>query len=67
MVELAEKLKKKEKGIVNEIDRFLFYENRDGYGYWMPNKDFDSCQYLSDENTILDKFKKMYKNTPIKN
>ena len=59
LVQLAERLKKKDKGVVNDIDRFMFYENRDGYGYWIPSKDFDSYNYSSDEITILNSFKKI--------
>ena len=58
LTELAEKLKNKDKGIIESIDKFVFYENRDGYGYWMPTKDFNASVYSSEENTILDSFKK---------
>ena len=57
MTELGEKLRKNEKDVINDIDRFMFYENRDGYGFWMPSRDFDACQYTKDENAILDKFR----------
>ena len=47
------KIKKK---VVDNIDRFIFYGNRDGFGYWIPSKEYDSSQYSPVDNTIVDCF-----------
>ena len=49
MVELADNFKNKKKWWVDDIDRFMFYGNRDGYGYWIPSKEYDSSQYTQED------------------
>lgn len=59
IVELAESLKNNEEGIASKIDTFMFYFDRDGYGFYIPSKDVDKSVISQDEKVLLDQFNKV--------
>lgn len=59
ITELASKLKSnpEEKDLNNKIDTFLFYRNRDRYGFWL-NTNEDQSKWDNDSVTLLDALNK---------